>query len=153
MSSRTDELEETLWAGGAQKLIDLAKLGDLDAIYVVGMAHYDGDEGVEFNREKCISMLQRAADQGHIEATHHLGCFRYYGYGFPDDFRDLNRAAALLKISAAKGYPPSLTFLGSMYENGEGVEKDSQMALQLYRAAADFGDEHGINCVARLSDA
>lgn len=150
MSNRIDQLEDLLWDGGAQRLAELAGRGDIDAIYLLGMAHYDGDNGVEIDRTRCAELLQQAADSGHIVASHHLGCFRFYGYGFPTEFRDLRKAAELLTASATRGYPPSMTFLGSMYENGEGVERDVAKARVLYRAAADAGDELGQQCIARL---
>ena len=131
----------------------LASHGDLDAMYVLGMAHYDGDDGVEFDRDQCVNLLERAAGQGHVKAAHDLGCFRYFGYGFPAEFRDLAKAAELLATSAAAGYSPSMTFLGSMYENGEGVEKCMRRARTLYQAAADAGDELGLKQLARTGGA
>lgn len=153
MIDRTDELEDFLVADpalGLKSLIALASQGDLDAIYVLGMAHYDGDDGVELDRVRCIEMLEQAAQRGHIKAAHDLGCFRFYGYGFPEDFQDFRAAAELLEKSADAGYPPSLTFLGSMYENGEGVTRNAEMARQLYQAAADMGAELGVQYLARL---
>jgi uncharacterized protein len=153
MIDRTDELEDLLIADpetGLKSLVALATERDLDAMYVLGMAHYDGDDGLELDRLRCIEMLEQAARQGHVKAAHDLGCFRFYGYGFPASFQDFRAATQLLEKSAAAGYPPSLTFLGSMYENGEGVTRDIEMARQLYQAAADRGAELGVKYMARL---
>lgn len=150
MSKRIDELEELLWAGKVEQLVDMVFQGDLDAMYVLGMAYYDGDEGVHCDTEQCIDLLQRAADGGHVEASHDLGCFRFYGYGFPAEFQDLRQAAVLLEFSSKAGHTPSMTFLGSMFENGEGVERSVERATQLYKAAAEAGDELGAQYLARL---
>src|SRR5688572_25342042 len=140
MSPATDELEDLLSddpVAAHTKLEALVAKGDSDAMYVLAMALYDGD-GVQEDRPRCLELLGRAAATGHLKATHDLGCFHYYGYGFAPDVQSLSRAAALLEQSASAGYPPSMTFLGSMYENGEGVPLSLSQARKLYRQAAEL---------------
>jgi TPR repeat protein len=155
MSPSIDELEDLLTddpVAAHTKLEALVAEGDSDAMYVLAMALYDGD-GVKEDRPKCLELLGRAAAAGHLKATHDLGCFHYCGYGFPPEVQSLPRAAALLQKSASGGYPASMTFLGSMYEHGEGVPLSLSQARDLYRQAADLGDELGQENLARLGAA
>ena len=155
MSSSTEALEDLLAddpAAAHERLEALVAEGDLAAMYVLAIALYDG-EGAEQNRPRCLELLERAAAAGHTQATHDLGCFYYYGYGFPASMRDHQRAATLLQRSATAGHPPSMTFLGSMYENGEGVPIDVEKARALYRQAAELGSELGQENLTRLGDA
>jgi len=39
---------------------------------------------------------------------------------------------------------------GAMYENGEGVVKDRQQAVDWYRKAADLGEQHAQEALRRL---
>ena len=126
-----------------KELSKLAAAGDADAMYVLGIAYYDADIPGKDVLE-AVSYLEQAMELGHIEATHHLGCLRYYGYGLPEGFVDHETAASFLNKSAKQGFTPSITFLASMYENGEGVAKDVGRAKQLLEMAADEGDEVAI---------
>ena len=155
MSSSTEELEDLLAddpAGAHAKLETLVAKGDPAAMYVLGIALYDG-EGVEEDRTRCLELLERAVAAGHTQATHDLGCFYYYGYGFPSTMRDHPRAVALLQKSASAGHAPSMAFLGCMYENGEGVPLNLATARALFRQAAELGNELGRESLARLGDA
>jgi TPR repeat protein len=40
--------------------------------------------------------------------------------------------------------------LGAMYENGEGVPKDRQQAVDWYRKAAALGEQHAQQALIRL---
>ncbi len=147
-----DELEDLLFESPEQAIAvlnELARQGSADAMFVLGMAYYDGD-GVKRDTLKCADLLARAAALGHIKANHDLGCFYYYGYGFPEGFRNWQKSAELLARTAQQGYTPSMTFLGSMYENGEGVSQSAEMARALYQRAAELGDELGERGLKRL---
>ena len=134
------------------KLIKLAEEGDADAMYVLGIAYYDVDipgktpmQGMQY--------LEQASKLGHVKATHDLGCFHYYGYRLPEDFRDFERAAELLEYSASQGFTPSMTFLGSMYKGGEGVERNIEKARRLYQEALSLGDPNAKDLLENLDDA
>ena len=155
MSSAIDELEDFLSddpVAAHSKLEALVAEGNADAKYVLAMALYDGD-GVEENRPRCLELLRQAASAGHVKATHDLGGLHYYGYGLAPEVQSFSRAAELLQRSASAGYAPSMTFLGSMYERGEGVTSSVDRAKQLYRQAAELGDELGQENLARLGAA
>ncbi len=134
------------------KLLALADKGDSDAMYVLGIAYYDADipkrtpmQGMQY--------LEQASNLGHARATHDLGCFHYYGYRLPEDFRNLQRAAELLKVSASQGFAPSMIFLGGMYKDGEGVEKNHEEARRLFHEALFLGDPNAEELIQKLDDA
>lgn len=139
--SRIDELEDILFGNdGSRALAKLADSGDVDAMYVLGMAHYDGD-CVKVDRDRALALLSAAANLGQIKAIHDLGCFYYYGYGFSDGFKDHIKARELLVRSAIAGYEPSMTFLASMLISGEGGPKDVEEARGLLAKAVSNGSE------------
>ncbi len=53
--------------------------------------------------------------------------------------KDFKRAHRRLKEAADKGHAKAQTLLGMLYENGVGVEKDTEKAISYYRKAADSG--------------
>jgi uncharacterized protein len=99
----------------------LASEGDSDAMYVLGIAYYDGDLPPR-NTIKAVEYLKLAAENGHIKARHDLACFYYYGYGLPETPIDLQKSIALFQLNAKENYMPSLTFLSSIYSNHKSVE-------------------------------
>jgi TPR repeat protein len=64
--------------------------------------------------------------------------------------KDFASAFAIFKKLAEKDYAPSQFSLGAMYADGEGVDKDDQMAAYWYRKAADQGDVKGIYNLALM---
>lgn len=151
-SHSQEQLEDMLIDSPAKAIELLTRLvgeGNADAMFVLGMAYYDGD-GVERDALRCADLLAHAAALGHVGAIHDLGCFYYYGYGFPEGFRDWEKSAALLAQGVERCYTPSMTFLGSMYEHGEGVPKSYETARALFKRAAKLGDELGRKGVVRV---
>jgi TPR repeat protein len=59
--------------------------------------------------------------------------------------KDYRTAFAGFKKLAEQGHAPAQFNLGFMYDNGEGVPKDSQQAVVWYRKAAEQGDVHAQN--------
>ena len=50
------------------------------------------------------------------------------------------RAMQYFHQSAAQDYPPATNTIGALYEEGKGVEKDGDEAMQWYLKAASKGD-------------
>lgn len=139
--NRIEFYEDFIYSEGPSaesKLISLADSGDVDAMYVLGIALYDGDLPPR-RTQRAMEYLSQAAAVGHIKATHDLACFHYYGYNLPESFRDLQRAIELFKIGAEKGYIPSLLFLSALYRDGEGLPKSEERAKELYSIALARG--------------
>ena len=60
-------------------------------------------------------------------------------------------AAKWFQKAADQGYSDAQNYLGTMYENGLGVEKDKQEAYDLYKKAAAQGNVYAKNNANRLA--
>ena len=60
------------------------------------------------------------------------------------------QAVRLLQPLAEQGLPEAQDMLGYCYENGIGVEQDSQQAVYWYRKAADNGNKYAKDALNRL---
>ena len=151
MNDRTFELEDLLETKeGLLKLKGLVKSEDPDALYVLALAHYDGDY-VEKDRSRCAELLEHASELGHVPSTHDLGCFYYYGYGFPKEFRNPLKTEELLLQSAKAGYIASMIFLGEMYRDGNGVSKNITKAKELFSQGANLGSKEAKTLLERTN--
>ena len=59
------------------------------------------------------------------------------GNGMP---RDMEKAIALYRQAAERGYIPAQTYLGVIYDKGRGVQPDDAEAIRWYRLAAEKDD-------------
>jgi len=116
--------------------------------------------GVERDERAAAAWYRRALDLGSADAEARVGrCYRKGIGGYP---LDLNKALELFQLSAAKGSPLGLCCLGtgvlalhraslhfifvpvgSMYFEGNAVEKDIHEAIRLYRCSAELGSPYG----------
>ena len=63
---------------------DLAKKGDIDAQYNLGLM-YDNGYGVKQDYKKAIEWYEKAVNQGVVDAQHNLGLMYYNGQGVRQD--------------------------------------------------------------------
>ncbi|MBI3831970.1 MAG: sel1 repeat family protein [Planctomycetes bacterium] len=110
-----------------------AAFGDLESQYSLGLAFINGS-GVKRDVREGMRWLTRAAMGGHNGAQSNLACEHHESGDFKSAFKWWDAAAK-------KGDALSQYFLGSMYETGEGVQRDYVMAIKWYRKAARLGDE------------
>ena len=85
--------------------------------------------------EDAISWAKKSADSGVASAMHFLGLI-YYS---TTNFKDLNLAREYFQKANDLDYPRAKTRLGNLYFNGEGVEKNHQIAFDLYIDAIETG--------------
>ncbi len=102
-----------------------AAQGDEFAPYCLGQIYRDGD-GVRKNRVEAEKWYHMASDRGYSSAKTAL-------QSLPSPPADLLRRAQAGDAEAQRN-------LGSMYQSGNGVEKDNDQAVQWYRKAAEQGD-------------
>jgi TPR repeat protein len=137
---------------------------------------YGFDEGPQKEMEM-KELLNRAADQGHADATHRLrqqypeGAERdalllrsgelgsleaqrdlgaLYATGDWTGPRDSVRAVEWYRRAAERGHPDAQYNLGFMYLLGEGVQADPNEGVRWLRRSADLGDECAIRLLADL---
>jgi len=129
------------------------------AMYAAAMIYAEGNR-VPPNLDRAIEWFRKAAAQGHVDATYQLA--RFYELGLDSDLcsrpgaprscrtkrrsgetqaivQDHKQAFALFKQAAEKEHINAQIKVGLMYEQGLGVTKDLNAALEWYKKAADKG--------------
>lgn len=117
-------------------LMPLAKLGDGDAQYYIGVMYMDG-LGIEANPKEAFKWLSFAAVYGVLDAR-----FRMAQFYLDDKLgveEDLQMAADWYEKAAKEGHAKSRHRLGLMYRDGQGRAQSYGHAIELFRAAAEQG--------------
>lgn len=114
----------------APRLEQLAKAGDAEALYHLGMFHHMG-VGVPRDQKKALAYFRRAAAAGDPLAAYKLGCF----YAGQDEVLpvDLEQALANKLVAARAGYALAQQDVGGMYMDSGDADAAE---LWLGRAAA-----------------
>lgn len=120
-----------------------ANLGQVDAMNMLGLMYSNG-EGVEKNSELAIYWYEQAANEGLAVAMYNLG------YEYRYILKDYQQAFYWYQQAANTGYISAMTELGDLYYNGLGVAVNKQKALELYKEAADNGDENAIKTLEKI---
>jgi len=123
-----------------------ADLGDVDAMYNIGVAYWNG-VGVKLDKKKAVKYYRMAADRGIAKAQFNLGICYGNGDGVAQDYAEAMR---YYRLAADQGYSLAEFNLGIMYENGYGVTRDTAEAIRWCERAAAKGDEGAIAALARL---
>lgn len=85
----------------------------------------------------------RKARQGETESQWQVG-LTYAKLGYPE------RALPMLRSAAEAGHPRAAALLGSLREDGRGVEKSIEDAVHWYRVATDQGQADAMAALGRL---
>jgi TPR repeat protein len=126
-----DRAESFKWA------LEAAQHGHMVAQHNVAGDYKDG-LGVHQDLEQARYWYTRAAEQGFAHSQWTLGRMYAQGVGVAP-----NREEALkwLSKSLAQGHSPSMTTLAQMFSDPKDVPQQPQLVFDLYRAAAQLGDE------------
>jgi serine/threonine protein kinase/TPR repeat protein len=116
--------------------LQAANIGDRKGKYLAGECYYYG-KGVPADAEKALIFLQEAAALREPRAMDLLGThFRKVG--------KFDQARKYYEEAAAQGYALSLSNLGVLYMNGEGVARSPEIAANLFKQGAEKGDPNGM---------
>lgn len=146
-----------------QSLERLAKEGNAEALYHIGMAYHTGS-GVTEDRQRALDAFQKAAAMGDPLASYKLGCFldgQGVGLVAQDEGKalkfklvaaeagyalaqqdvaslyarkgDMATALRWLERSAAQGWSDGLKMLASVYNGAQGVERDAAKVDAYFR--------------------
>ena len=121
---------------GLEYFLQAASKGDRVAKYLAGECYYFG-KGVQVDTAKAVEFLQEATALGEPRAMDLLGS--HYRR-----LRQFDRARKYYEDAAAAGYALSLSNLGVLYMNGEGVQRSPEVAANLFRQGAEKGDPSGM---------
>lgn len=105
-----------------ERIIRHAESGSSMAMYLIGLFHEHGEDGVDMNIPKALEWYQKAADAGHGFANHKLG--KFYFWGRRGVKLDKEAALEYFEKSAAFGNLPAFTDLA-----------DAQVELGLFEEA------------------
>lgn len=121
-----------------------AEQGHRDAQYNLSDM-YESGKGVEQDDEPAICWLIKAANQGHAFAQFHFGSKQ-------EDYQKYKQAFVSYRKAAEQGLTIAQYKLGTMYENGLGVEQELEQAVFWYRKAAEQGyanAQYNLGCMYR----
>jgi serine/threonine protein kinase len=116
--------------------LQAANLGDRVGKYLAGECFYYG-KGTPADIPKAVEFLQEAAAMHEPRAMDLLGT--YYRR-----LRQFDQARKFYEDAAAAGYPLSLSNLGVLYMNGEGVQRSPEVAANLFKQGAEKGDPNAM---------
>jgi len=113
-----------------------ATTGDAHAQVLMGVAYLRG-KGVELDKSKGLSWLEKSSTAGSSEGQYLLGQY-YFQDGKAND-EDLRKAVEYFHKSAAQDCPAGLLSFGMFTATGKGVSKNTTEGLQMITKAADAG--------------
>ena len=116
--------------------LQAANTGDRVGKYLAGECYYYG-KGVPIDVAKALSFLQESA------ALHEPRAMDLLGTHFRK-MRQFDQARKYYEDAAAEGYALSLSNLGVLYMNGEGVQRSPEIAANLFKQGAEKGDPVGM---------
>ena len=111
---------------------DLAKENDAIALYGLGLCYAQG-LGVDTDIELAMEYLKKSAELGYAMAITDLA--NVYVSGIQGVPQNLSKAMDLYREAAEQGFPMAQFYIGRMYENGWGVDKDIKEANKWYEKA------------------
>jgi len=116
--------------------LQASNTGDRVGKYLAGECYYYG-KGVPVDVVKAVEFLRESAALREPRAMDLLGThFR--------KLRQFDQARKFYEDAAAEGYPLSLSNLGVLYMNGEGVQRSPEIAANLFKQGAEKGDANGM---------
>ena len=95
-----------------------------------------------FNNKLSFQIYNILADKDIAEAQYNISFM----------FNNLEKQIKYLTLAASQGYHHALSQLGSIYENGHGVERDIDKAVELYIIAGQNGCGYSYHCIGRIYD-
>jgi TPR repeat protein len=128
------EFEETL---------RLAKQGDIDAQYRLGIKYHRG-KGVSVNKSESLKWFAEAAEKGHARAQRDLAWI------YDNEYEMSIEALKWYTKAAEQGLAVAQSNLGYMYEKGRGAPENYALAFKWYKKAAEQGYTGGQIALADL---
>ena len=115
----------------------LAKQGNLEAQYVLGMCHLHGVQQ-EKSSKSAASWLAKAAAAGHVAAQFHIGLLWLEGKGVVR--QDDTEAVKWLQKAAKEKHPEAMFNMGVLSLRGTGMPQSAREAANFFLQAAKLGN-------------
>ena len=127
----------------------MAAQGDTRAQAWLGHRYYWGAGGVARDRARALEFLQRAANDGNVEAQYNLGVMYAYGHGVE---KDRNASLALFRKAADEGYTAAYNGLALSLTDGSSDNNWTE-AFHYFNKSAAAGNADGLyNSALLLKD-
>ena len=127
----------------------MAEQGDTRAQAWLGHRYYWGAGGVARDRGRALEYLQRAANDGNVEAQYNLGVMYAYGHGVE---KDRNASLELFRKAADQGYTAALNGLALSLTDGS-PDNNLTEAFHYFNKSAASGNADGLyNSALLLKD-
>ena len=123
-----------------------AERGNAVAKYRLGKLFLLGEDVPE-DTDEAIRWLTSASDEGYEYAQYLLGKL----YLTDENNRDARRAVKCFSAAAEDGNSYAEYMLGKMYLYGNGMEKDTDLALSYLNLSAEHGNEYAAQLLYNLS--
>ena len=107
---------------------------------------YKTAQGGEQDLAKAFEYALKAEQQGDPKAIYLAGYMYYKGLGTKQDYA---KAVEYFAKGTELKQPSNIYFLGLCYMNGNGVPKDIEKGKQLIEQAANLGNDHAVEFIAR----
>lgn len=114
---------------------------DADAQYMMGQL-YEKGLGVIKNLDEAMKLYSKASVQ------HHPAAMTAFGYIAAAEYKDYSQAYMLFQEAADRGNSDAMVYLSSLYDKGDGVEKDTMESMKWLFKAADAGNSLAMGVVA-----
>jgi TPR repeat protein len=98
------------------------------------------------NAERSLELARESSEKGSRYGQFALGKMLQHGEG--GLVADYAQAAAFYRLSAAQGLDAAQSYLGQMYQDGQGVAESFTEALRWLNLAAAQGHSHAMRNVA-----
>jgi TPR repeat protein len=131
----------------AERWEELARAGDSDAQFLLGLVYDEGQLG-EPNASEALHWYTLSAEQGHPAAQCNLGLCYYEGRGA---LRSHEVAALWFERAAAQGFAKAQNNLAVMHLLGQVPSSDPERARALLAQAAEGGDPKAAALLPKLA--
>ena len=118
-----------------------AHIVENEAMEQTDIAWRDPFENEEY--DTALPLVQKASDNGDMEATAALATYYIYGYGETE--KNYDKGLELAQKAADAGNARGMFLVGRCYSNGDGVVQDYEKAVEWYQKSADLGDPWAMN--------
>jgi uncharacterized protein len=123
--------------------------GNIEAQYRLAKLISKGAKGLTADKTAAATLLQGAAEKGHIASQNDLALRLQNGDGVD---ADAGKAAEWFQKAADQGFAPAMVNLGLLHVRGQGVQRDYAAAHRLFTQAAEQGDAWALNNLGSLHE-
>lgn len=128
--SSTDSNKE----GNQENILHETKNNSAEKYFETAMSYQEKDP------KEALKYFMMAAEQGNVQALHHIALQHYHGLGTEENPRE---AFFFFEKGAQKGYAPAQYSCACCYDSADGVLENKDLAFYWYKKSAEQGNADG----------